>query len=318
MAPEERLPPGTTAMATARMCNSTAMATARMWNSTAMPKERLTFIWPENNGTVFCGHAGATQQHNIYRSHGTDDWQLLATTSGRGRVGSVNGSFEVTPGDVLLMRPGVLHDYGPRESIWEYDWVHFQPRQEWLDLLGWPEHAPGLMHLRLLDDELRANVMSALARTLVSYPYHRQQLFIMNALEEALLWCDLLNPLSRGSRLDPRLHQVVTYLQRNLSDKITLASLAEIAGMSVSRLSHLFSEHTGMGPIQYLDIQRLEYARHLLENTDLPITRIAGDVGLDLRNFSARFKQYTTLNPRDYRKRAAKALPSTKTRSTIP
>jgi len=271
-----------------------------------MPKERLTFIWPDNNGTVFCGHAG---HHSIYRSRGTDDWQLLATTAGRGRVGSANGAFEVTPGDVLLMRPGVLHDYGPVESVWEYDWVHFQPRQEWLDLLGWPEHAPGLMRLRLDDVELRDNVMSALARALVSYPYHRQQLFITNALEEVLLWCDLQNPLSRSSRLDPRLHEIITYLQQNLAEKITLAALAEIAGMSPSRLSHLFSEHTGMGPIQYLDIQRLEYARHLLENTDLPVTRIAGDVGLDLTNFSSRFKQYTTLSPRAYRRRAAGSTP---------
>src|SRR5450432_3331882 len=97
-----------------------------------MKKVHLTFIWPDNSGTVFCGHYGKPQRHSIYRLHGTDDWQLLTTTAGRGRIGSVNGTFEVTPGELLLMRPGVLHDYGPAEPGWEYDWVHFQPPQEWL------------------------------------------------------------------------------------------------------------------------------------------------------------------------------------------
>jgi len=296
-----------------------------------MKKVRLTFIWPDNNGTVFAGHYGAKHRYRVYRPRGTDDWQLLSTTAGRGRIGSVNGPLEVVPGDLVLMKPGVLHDYspaifpqtgaardersgfdvapdaivGPDRLAWEYDWVHFQPRQEWLDLLVWPEHAPGLMHLTLDDPVLQASVTAALARTLTSYPYHRRQLFVMNALEEALLWCDLQNPLSRNRAVDPRILRVMAYLSENLAEKVTLSGLAEMAAMSASRLSHLFHEQVGMGPIQYLDIQRLEHARRLLENTDTPITRIAGEVGFDLRYFSVRFKQYTTLNPRAYRKRAA-------------
>jgi AraC family transcriptional regulator of arabinose operon len=131
-----------------------------------MKKEHLTFLWPENNGTVSCGHHGTTDRHDIYRVYGTDDWQLLATTAGRGRIGCINGMIEVSPRDIILMRSGVLHDYCPAEPGWEYDWVHFRPRQKWLDLLAWPEDAPGLMRLGLTDVELRDNGMSALARPL--------------------------------------------------------------------------------------------------------------------------------------------------------
>lgn len=272
-----------------------------------MQKERLTFLWPENNGTVFAGRHRKTSRHVIYRPRGTDDWQILATTGGRGRVGSVNGEFVTVPGELLLMRPGILHDYSPLDGDWEYDWAHFQPRPEWLELLNWPEHAPGLMRLCLDDPDLRERAMAALARTLAPYPYHRRQLFAMNALEELLLWCDLQNPLSRSRNVDPRVARVIAYLHENLAEKVTLESLAERAGMSVSRLSHLFHQQIGMGPIKYRDIQRLECARHLLENTDTPIAVIAGKVGYDLRYFSLHFKRYTTLSPRAYRSRAANA-----------
>jgi len=269
-----------------------------------MKKEHLIVTWPGNNGTVFAGHCGTGRGHSIHRPRGTNDWQLIATTYGCGRIGSTSGSFTVGVGDLVLMRPGVLHDYGPEEPGWEYDWVHFQPRQEWLDLLTWPEHAPGLMRLRLSDPTLRSRVMGALARTLEGYPFHRRQLFLINALEEALLLCDMQNPLSRNRGLDPRLSRVIAYLGKNLTNKVTLAMLADLAGISVSRLSHLFHEQIGMGPMQYLDLQRLEYARFLLENSDTPITRIAAEVGLDVRYFSVRFKQHTTISPSAYRKRA--------------
>jgi len=270
-----------------------------------MRKVRLTSIWPENNGTVFAGRYGPGHQYTVYRPRGTDDWQLLVPTAGRGRIGSPSGDFVPVPGELVLMRPGVRHDYGPLELDWQYTWVHFQPRPEWFDLLHWPEHAPGLMRLPLPDPALRQQVMSALDRTLASYPYHRRQLFAMNALEEVLLWCDLQNPLSQNRSGDPRVMRIIAHLGENLAEKVTLASLAEKAGISVSRLSHLFQEQVGMGPIQYLDIQRLEHARRLLETTDMPITLIAGEVGVDPRYFSLRFKQHTTLSPRAYRKRAA-------------
>jgi len=277
-----------------------------------MKRERLTNIWPENNGTVFAGHMGIDFQHNVYRARGTDDWQIMAPTGGSGRIGSVNGDFVMRPGEVALMRPGVLHDYGPLEPTWAYTWVHFQPRREWLDLLNWPELAPGLMRINLDDPELRERIETALARTLTRYqgPYDRRQLFALNALEEALLWCDLQNPLSHSGGIDPRIMRVVAYLNENLTERTTLAALADLAGMSVSHLSHLFYRQIGMGPIKYLDIQRLEHARRLLEKTDLPVGAIAERAGFELRYFSLHFKQHTTLSPRDYRKRASAKSPA--------
>ena len=86
---------------------------------------------------------------------------------------------------------------------------------------------------------------------------------------------------------------------------MTLDGLADMAELSVSRLAHLFREQVGMTPQQFLEQQRLERARQLLELSGRSIGDIAGDVGFDNPfYFTLRFKKLTGLSPRDYRKRA--------------
>ncbi|GLY76849.1 GlxA family transcriptional regulator [Actinoallomurus iriomotensis] len=56
---------------------------------------------------------------------------------------------------------------------------------------------------------------------------------------------------------------------------LSLADLAEQAGMSVRTLSRRFREEVGMSPGRWLTRQRIDRARHLLETSDLPVDRIA-------------------------------------------
>ena len=50
--------------------------------------------------------------------------------------------------------------------------------------------------------------------------------------------------------------------------------------MSVRTFSRRFKAETGLSPGIWLQRQRLEHARHLLETTDLPVDRIAAVAGL--------------------------------------
>ncbi|MDP9165144.1 MAG: helix-turn-helix domain-containing protein [Actinomycetota bacterium] len=65
----------------------------------------------------------------------------------------------------------------------------------------------------------------------------------------------------------------------NLHVPTTLAELAEYSHMSVRTFARRFAEEVGMSPGRWLIKQRVDRARHLLENTDLPVDEIAGQVG---------------------------------------
>lgn len=60
---------------------------------------------------------------------------------------------------------------------------------------------------------------------------------------------------------------------------LTLRDLARQESMSVRTFTRRFREETGLSPLQWLLRQRLEHARHLLEDTGLPVDRIAQDSG---------------------------------------
>ncbi|MFG3706437.1 GlxA family transcriptional regulator [Micromonospora sp. NPDC047670] len=60
---------------------------------------------------------------------------------------------------------------------------------------------------------------------------------------------------------------------------VTLAELARHARMSVRTFSRRFRAEVGMTPGQWLTRQRVEYARRLLETTDLPVDSVAAEAG---------------------------------------
>lgn len=64
-----------------------------------------------------------------------------------------------------------------------------------------------------------------------------------------------------------------------LGEPITLGDLAGHAAVSVRTFTRRFRHETGVSPQRWLAAQRVERARRLLETTDLPIERIAVDVG---------------------------------------
>ncbi|MGW5699188.1 GlxA family transcriptional regulator [Streptomyces asiaticus] len=82
-------------------------------------------------------------------------------------------------------------------------------------------------------------------------------------------------PERRGGSTGTARAWALTRLDRPL----TLRELAERESMSVRTFSRRFRDEVGMTPVQWLTQRRLERARQLLEESDLPVDRIAADAG---------------------------------------
>jgi AraC family transcriptional regulator of arabinose operon len=208
----------------------------------------------------------------------------------------------------VLLRPGTLHDYGVAEGYeqWELLWAHFDPRPHWMELLDWPQANPGLLFLSLGDAAARSAIERRFGEVheLATGAMRRREDLAMNALEEVLLRCDGQRDGSGRRPVDARVRATMDWLCRNVGEKITLGRAARAAGLSVSRLTHLFSEQTGTSPREFLERQRLTRATQLLEVTSRPIKEIAHEVGYENPlYFSLRFKKFSGMSPRKYRRR---------------
>jgi AraC family transcriptional regulator of arabinose operon len=265
-----------------------------------MIKDRVAFDLPLYDG-LLAGHYVRGQGYGRRRPGGTDDWLLVMTLAGAGRFGTETGDIEAERGSMMLLSPGTTHDYGTAREVdlWEILWVHFQPPPTWFDLLQWPLVAAGV---HSFTPETPIEIEQALreVRRLSVSTGSRRREFAMNALERLLLLCDAQLP-NPERRIDDRIKASIEYIHAHLQQPLTLVELSERVHLSSYRFAHLFREEMGVPPKQYIQLQRLQRARSLLERTTLGVAEIADQVGMDPFHFSLRFKQQTGKSPRAYR-----------------
>ncbi|WP_147181643.1 helix-turn-helix domain-containing protein [Ciceribacter naphthalenivorans] len=72
-----------------------------------------------------------------------------------------------------------------------------------------------------------------------------------------------------------KLRVLTEYIEANLDQKLQLADLAVLAGVSVTRLKALFRNSTGTSVHQYVIHRRVEYARALMGTTTMSVSEIA-------------------------------------------
>jgi len=109
-----------------------------------------------------------------------------------------------------------------------------------------------------------------------------------------------------ASRLAARkLQRVLDYIDANLRHDIALADLARLVAMSPGHFAHLFRQTTGFPPHRFIVERRVDRAKALLRDTDLPITEIAEQVGCASHShLSVVFHRETGVTPRDFRRQA--------------
>lgn len=99
-----------------------------------------------------------------------------------------------------------------------------------------------------------------------------------------------------------KLRRAVDYIEENLHGDLSVAHIAEQVTMSESHFSHVFRETVGLPPHRYIRDRRIERAKALLRECDMPLSEVAQRVGCsNASNFSMLFHRATGTTPRTYR-----------------
>lgn len=117
--------------------------------------------------------------------------------------------------------------------------------------------------------------------------------------ENCLIEKDKLNPNKDKINI---LKKIISYIQKNYHNKITIAELAQVANMSPQYFCKFFKSNVGKTSIEYINEYRIEKACEILKTEDVKIMNVCFSVGFD--NFSyfiRKFKEYKKCTPSKYK-----------------
>ncbi len=130
---------------------------------------------------------------------------------------------------------------------------------------------------------------------------------IQNLLEQLLIAVFRSCPRNFAAQDDGSeysIREVQQYIEQHFTEELYVADLAERFFLNQCYLIHIFKKQVGYSPKQYILLNRLAYAKELLETTGLQINQISGRCGFgDVNNFIRSFRSWNGVTPNQYRRR---------------
>ncbi|WNR42774.1 AraC family transcriptional regulator [Paenibacillus roseipurpureus] len=162
-------------------------------------------------------------------------------------------------------------------------------------------------------------LLAATMRTAYSLKVEPKQLFEqydpythlrkLKSIEDIKRWfvTALISPIitavqgNRHGEYERMVMTAVTYIHEHYHREISLEECADYCGVSTFQISKWFKKIKQTAFIDYLTEYRIEKAKQLLAETDLPVSEISNLVGYQRQNFMRVFKKQVGITPGQYR-----------------
>lgn len=251
-------------------------------------------------------HIGSMEhQHPCIRPEGLADYQFLFCTAGKGRLVIGGTEYIISQGMGIYFKPYIAHEYYAIDEPFTTYWILFNGRA--VDMIPSIQqfgsyrifYIYAMDKLLLLHNKIYSSVeMNGLLNiNEISLNLYQFLLEITNCVGET--------PSHRQQNGVQQLANVITYMEANFNQDITLDDLASIAGFTPQHLCRLFQKYYHMRPIEYLGYYRIKHAKNLLtSNKKLTLKEIAVQTGYhDLSYFCSMFKKSEGMTPGEFKKR---------------
>jgi AraC-like DNA-binding protein len=109
-------------------------------------------------------------------------------------------------------------------------------------------------------------------------------------------------PPAQGGLPAFKRRRVVEFIEAHLDRPINLARLAAVVHLSPFHFHRQFKRATGSTPHQYIVQKRIERAKALLSDSQLPLVEVAAQAGFaNQSHFGSTFRKATSMTPRGFR-----------------
>jgi AraC-like DNA-binding protein len=217
--------------------------------------------------------------------------ELILVTNGKCRIRAPHTWSEGTAGSLFLM-PAQVVQYQEELDYVETTFVGFES----------PTPFTRMIRIDLEADRAPARWMEDICDLHLANEHPN----ILNTL----LWTLLASLAQRQTRqqdseaLHPDLLQAVRFLEGNFTTQVTVPQVASQVHLSTSRLSELFRDRYGCGPLAYVHTLRMQRAERLLLDPHASVRDVGDACGYGDTNYFIRmFKKRHGIAPDKWRKR---------------
>lgn len=235
---------------------------------------------------------------------------LSQTLVGSQVVRFADVEVSAAPGEIFVVpnnQPMRIEHHPDRAGRWAARWVHIHftlfGTLDFVGFLQLPSKVVGEVAVllgKIIEVLLDPQLLQEQA-----FPYgfaRRKEL----GFELLRILCEIAPP--RKDALDflhhsERLLPIFTFVDEHMHESISVADLADLINLSLSRFHVFFKAQMGESPMEYIKRVRLERSRQMLATTDVPVYAVAESVGfINPFHFSRAFKEASGMSPSYYRK----------------
>jgi AraC-like DNA-binding protein len=231
------------------------------------------------------------------------DYDLWIILGGKGILRTPDGTFNLLPGDCLLLRPGEEYFFkNNTQNIVNIFYIHYDYIDSNMDII--PSDKIKLPPFYRHIDEL-AFLYKLIDRI---YESHKNKEKTYNLWLEAILAeIDSQHQKDKLASFEVEQKYIFTTLCEEINkypgDSYKVSELAKKNHYSYEYFSLLFKKYEGISPGKFIIRARIRAAKRLLHLTDEPIGRIAEILNYnDSYSFSKQFHKKTGATPSEYRK----------------
>lgn len=262
--------------------------------------DQLTTLWMSGK---------SYSKEMLIKKHHHDFYQLQYLVSGSEDLTIDNVQHSLKPNYIAMLDSNVSHSYSFNRDSKIID-IKFSMVDALRDLLSSLFQNP----VFLINDEMIRAHFSQLIDQGIYYQQFKQAKVLINIdTQIKLLLLELLTPTvpepiplqkspsifnSQDNDVD---FDMLRYMETNFNQKLTLDMISKKFHYSKAEIINIFSEKLHQTPIHVLQRIRLQHAKSLLSETDLPIGQIANEVGFNDNYFTKAFLKYENQLPSEYR-----------------
>ena len=247
----------------------------------------------------------ATYHNVIFPRHYHDRASLAVMMRGAQRLTYGGTSEPVQAGSLIAFNPGEVH----ANTILESDgWTCFSlymSQHTLTHLLAGDEarhDRPPVFRTPVIQDR---GVFQALLQFHHAVSTTSLQLeidtLLLTALEPIVeRYTETTKPVSRSSQAPHAIMRVRDYLNTHYAQSISLAEVAQVAGMRPSSVNRAFRRHTGLPPHEYLINRRVAQACSRLDQGQTLVDVALSTGFYDQSHFSRHFRRIMGMTPAQY------------------
>lgn len=255
-----------------------------------------------------CGFVHQYSVMETYPLHSHDFFEFFYIVSGRA-IHNINGEKRlIQEGDFTLIRPNDIHSY---EAInnWDIEIIStgFSKEEFYAAISYLDADAQRILScefpLTISFSGVRQKEIQQKMMNISNKAHGSERRTYFRSLLIEILYIFLMEEHEESIIIPEHIAKIITEMKKKENFTVGLKRMLEISCISQEHLTREFKKHLNLTPTEFINLQRLDYAAHLLSlGGDAQIVDVCFECGFSsVSHFYHKFKEYFGYSPAKFK-----------------